>query len=254
MGVTLNAIKFLRFAERSGVNFERTLMLGRQQMMFPNSGYAEELFKSLGAKTVDSMDAWGGEGATIVHDLNNPVPERLCKGYTCVFDGGTIEHIYDEVQAFQNAFGMVANNGHFLCEHVANNLMGHGLRTFSPEMMWLRLNNHGFDGLVYVREESILGKPTWFKFVPNQRLPLVPVQSKRPLVINVIARKTVEGHPFINQQCCDWSSTPNSKARAIGYALYKRLPMLALILEKAYWAVQTGGKLTTNRNYARVDV
>lgn len=229
-------------------------MLGRQQMMFPNSGYAEDLFKSLGAKTVDSMDVWDGEGATIVHDLNKPIPERLHKAYTCVFDGGTIEHIYDETQTFENAFGMVENGGHFLCEHVANNAMGHGLRTFSPELMWLKLSNHGFDGSVYVREESMFGKPTWFKYVPNQKLPLIPVASKRGLAINVIARRVAETRPFQNQQCCDWSAKPNSKARALGYALYRRVPLLALMLEKVYWAMQSGGNLRSNRNYIKVDI
>src|SRR5262245_60965155 len=45
-----------------------------RRLLAENLTFAEPLFKVLGAKTVDSIDYSDFEGASIVHDLNQPVP------------------------------------------------------------------------------------------------------------------------------------------------------------------------------------
>jgi hypothetical protein len=101
-----------------------------------NSGFAEPLFRYLGSKTIVSMDASSFEGAEIVHDMNSPVPAELYARFDTIFDGGTIEHIFNAPMAFENVRRMLKVGGTFLSVNAANNQLGHGFYQYSPELMW----------------------------------------------------------------------------------------------------------------------
>src|SRR5690242_14445837 len=102
MGLSIDGTRFVAQARQAGVRFERTLTLGRQHMVVgperietilresgawpPPQGEAafrqalrasswrfETFAAALGAKVVDSCDASDYEGATIIHDLNQPI-------------------------------------------------------------------------------------------------------------------------------------------------------------------------------------
>lgn len=125
-----------------GDNFER----GRDVFMahdhshqyesiFRQDGWhSDDFFKYLGVSSVDSMDYSGFEGASIVHDLNKPVPIDLHNKYDTIFDGGTIEHVFDVKTVMENIKAMIKVGGTFIAVSPANNLMGHGFYQFSPEL------------------------------------------------------------------------------------------------------------------------
>ncbi len=96
--------------------------------------YADAFWKLLGAVEAETMDVSDYEGATIVHDLNLPVPDRLKLRYDAVCDLGTLEHVFDFPTALENCLSMVRVGGHFLTFSVANNCFGHGFYQFSPEL------------------------------------------------------------------------------------------------------------------------
>ena len=102
--------------------------------IFSSDGYTETLFEYFGCSKVDSMDASDYERATIIHDLNEPVPERLYGQYDVIFDGGTIEHIFDVKTVFENVKKMLKVNGVFLSVNGGNNHLGHGFYQFSPDL------------------------------------------------------------------------------------------------------------------------
>ena len=117
MGITKNCARFLSYATTKGVSFSDTIMLGRQELFvtpfefstylsqfnipyneIPKSfegQFAEQLFHALGARVIDSMDISTFEKATVIHDLNLAIPETLRRKYTVVFDGGTLEHVFN---------------------------------------------------------------------------------------------------------------------------------------------------------------
>jgi SAM-dependent methyltransferase len=158
-------VAFLALARRLGVSFETTLQLGRQTMApdvpiakafeeaglrppageTTRDGYADGLFRLLGAAEVASLDASDWEGATVVHDLNEPLPDELRDRYTAVFDGGTLEHVFEVSRAMRSALQAVRPGGHFLAIASANNLCGHGFYQFSPELYFSFLSAAGFD-------------------------------------------------------------------------------------------------------------
>jgi hypothetical protein len=151
MGLEETAAQFLMAAQRGGTDFSKTLTLGRQQMMMspwqaqriglaPDvaTGFADSFFAGLGAQTVDSLDASDFEGASMVHDLNQPIGTDQMGRYSVVVDGGTLEHIFDIPTALRSVLSMVAENGHFLSISPVNNEAGHGFYQFSPEL-WFRV-------------------------------------------------------------------------------------------------------------------
>ena len=87
--------------------------------------FADDVLLPLGYH-VDSMDASDYEGANIVHDLNLPIPPALRERYDLVWDGGTLEHIFNFPVAIFNAMHMVKVGGHLLLETPTNNQCGHG--------------------------------------------------------------------------------------------------------------------------------
>ncbi|MEJ8823990.1 hypothetical protein WKW80_18490 [Variovorax humicola] len=161
MGVDVYVLKFLTHCRQHFGPFNRTFQIGRQgiyldQRHLPiadaivrehgigenfrsvggSEPYAETLFKALGATDVISCDVSPYEGAHLVHDFNNPVPEEWRGGFDTVFDGGSIEHIFNAPVALANLMQLTRIGGRVLSINGANDFLGHGLYQFSPELMF----------------------------------------------------------------------------------------------------------------------
>jgi SAM-dependent methyltransferase len=165
MGLDFNSIKFLLWSKNLGVAFDRTLTLGRQGLTcsrgrlgraFQNFGlsvtdgevdlcfkreaftelYADDFLKLLGVKEMVSVDYSDFEGATLLHDLNQPFPGHLLGSFDLVIDGGTLEHIYNYPDALSHCLGLLRVGGHFVAVTPASGQMGHGFYQFSPELFF----------------------------------------------------------------------------------------------------------------------
>jgi len=96
--------------------------------------YFEGLFRDMGYKVTDSIDASAYEDATIIHNLNLPLlPPLLETKYDYILDGGTIEHIFNCPQVCENIINMMNVGGIYCSVTVNNNFSGHGIYQFSPE-------------------------------------------------------------------------------------------------------------------------
>jgi hypothetical protein len=165
MGLDYNSIKILLWAKNLGVSFERSLTLGHQGLdCSPRrfrrvlwdfglrateeeivrclhhdpcaSVYADEFLRFLGAKELASVDRSHFEGATLLHDLNDRFPEQQRGRFTLVFDGGTLEHVFDYPAALRHCLELVALGGYFITSAPAQNFMGHGFYQISPELFF----------------------------------------------------------------------------------------------------------------------
>ena len=159
MGLDINAVQFLIAARKRGVEFGEVLTLGRQDLnvfpakmrkvlhssglsdeLFrpeaPDTRFAEPIFKTLGAKQVYSMDFSAYEGASFVHDLNEPIGPVLRERFDLVYDGGTLEHVFHFPTALQNTMEMVRVGGNLFIHTGTNNYCGHGFYQFSPELFF----------------------------------------------------------------------------------------------------------------------
>ena len=167
MALDFNCVKFLLWSKNLGVAFDRTLTLGHQgiglscsrgkarralqQFNLPATEpeidlsfqrkaftelFADDFLKLLGAKEVVSVDRSDFEGATLLHDLNQPFPEQLRETFDLVIDGGTLEHIYNYPEALSNCLDLLRVGGHFVTITPASGQMGHGFYQFSPELFF----------------------------------------------------------------------------------------------------------------------
>lgn len=158
MGIDLAALRFLLDSRLRMGPFDKTLQIGHQgihlrpdqreytdaiirrsglgtstEALIGGESYADRLFLNLGASEVQTMDASSYEGATVVHDLNTPVPANLHASYDTIYDGGSIEHIFNVPMVVANYVAMLREGGRLLIATVANNYLGHGFYQFSPE-------------------------------------------------------------------------------------------------------------------------
>jgi hypothetical protein len=80
---------------------------------------------------LEVLDVAPVRGGELIHDLNQPVPERLHARYALVIDPGTLEHCFNIAQAAKNVAHMVAPAG---CVFHGNplNMYNHGFYNLHP--------------------------------------------------------------------------------------------------------------------------
>lgn len=205
MGIDIAGLRFLRYA-LSGQALGDTLTLGRQEihisaqilrhetgMTNPDASnpFCEWLLEtSFSASKVASMDISNYEHATLIHDINKPIPIALMNRFDSVLDFGTLEHVFNFPQAVQNCIAMCKTDGMIVHVLPANNQCGHGFWQVSPELFFSLYNEtNGFcDTEVYLVSPN---RPSEFfrvkKPTNGQR---ANVKSKNDLVVAVFTRKS----------------------------------------------------------------
>ena len=221
MGLDSASIKFLCAAKSFGVDFSNLLMIGRQSLFAEESAlhsvfsvlgvdadakaflraneYGEEFFSLLGAREINSLDYSTYEDATIVHDMNAPIPDELGQRFSVVYDGGTLEHVFNVPQALKNCLEMVQVGGYFVQANVANNFMGHGFWQFSPELIFRVCSpENGFEVHgVFLHEVKTRGG--WYSVSdPREVGQRVFLCNSAPTYILTIAKKTSAEKIFAN--------------------------------------------------------
>ena len=221
MGLDNTAAQTLCGARSVGADFTSTLMIGRQWLLAapeavrevarlhgapvppiePGQPFAEPFFAMLGAAHVDSLDVSTFEGATVQHDLNRPVPADLHGKYDLVFDGGSLEHVFNFPVALQACMEMVRPGGHFVQVSNANNFMGHGFWQISPELMYRAMSpENGFEIVAVMLRELRRGADLRGKFHiardPHRLGWRVELSNRHPTYIVTIARRTGSGPVF----------------------------------------------------------
>jgi SAM-dependent methyltransferase len=160
VAIDLHTAKFLIACRAAGVSFSRTITLGHQALLLSpgerrtlfkslrnataedeaelakGGCYADGLFQLLGAEEMVSIDASPYEGASLTHDMNDPLPADYAGQFDLVFDGGTLEHIFNFPCALRNCMELVRPGGHLVLHTPTNNWSGHGFYQFSPEVFF----------------------------------------------------------------------------------------------------------------------
>lgn len=214
MGIDKDAAKFLLSARERRVNFQKTLMLGNQLFDVPRSDYkilsdtfnlkelariktSNDFFYLLGAEEVSAMDISDYEGATILHDLNQPIGDELKEKFTFVLDGGTLEHIFNFPNALSNAMKMVKVGGHLVIITGGNNFFGHGFYQFSPELFYRALSEE--NGFAVKRLVAAEVRGNWYEAAdPKQIKGRVELINDKPVYLMVLAEKRASKPLFVN--------------------------------------------------------
>lgn len=91
-----------------------------------------ELFHLMGFSKVLSLDISSYEGADIIFDLSKDLPEDLVGQFDYIYDGGTLEHIFNVPKALNNIGAMCKIGGIIIHDVPCNNWIDHGFYSFSP--------------------------------------------------------------------------------------------------------------------------
>jgi hypothetical protein len=130
------------------------------------------------------------EGASLIHDLNLPIDESLKERFSVVFDGGTLEHIFNVPQALRNCIEMLREGGTFIQHSPANNFMGHGFYQFSPELIYQVFSkSNGFEVVALLLQESVRGGRWYTVANPAEAGRRVQMTNRLPTTICTIARR-----------------------------------------------------------------
>jgi SAM-dependent methyltransferase len=223
MAIDFNSVKFLLWAKNLGVDFTRTATLGHQglpcrihhfrgaardfgfkadedqiQRCFRHepctSLYSDEFLRFLGAREIVTVDKSDFEDANFLHDLNEPFPDAMRGTFDLVFDGGTLEHVFNYPSALKHCLELLRVGGHFVTIPPANGQMGHGFYQFSPELFFgIFDNQNGFALRKIVLFEPTREDAAFYEVRnPAQIGVRVELKSSRPFQLAVLARRTAE--------------------------------------------------------------
>jgi len=103
------------------VQLDRRTVQARQDA---DNNYIDDvtLFSAIGATTLDVMDVTDYEGANIVHNLCEPLPEALNGQFDLVFNGSVLDNIFDPAAALRNITRLLKPNGRVIHIEMASNL------------------------------------------------------------------------------------------------------------------------------------
>ena len=255
MAITNSFAQFLLHLKKNKVSFENTLTLGRLRLYATVPGlnkiakdmglnlkfdsahgndYTEEFFKILGANKTDSLDYSDYESATILADLNEPLPSTMHKGYTAVLDSGTLEHVFNFPVAIASCMKAIKVGGVYIGITPANNMMGHGFYQFSPELYFRVFNqDNGFEVtemLIGVMDDAGTEIEKWYEVKdPAEVKARVTLRNFKETYLFIAAKKIQEvelfkTNPFQNDYANAWDRSKKESAGEVSTArkLYKQ--------------------------------
>ena len=94
-----------------------------------------EFFSMFGFNKIESMGYSEDEGASILHDLNLPVPESLKGQFDVIYDGSTITNLFNIPQALKNIHDMLKDDGIIIHTLPSNNHVDQGYYMLSPTLL-----------------------------------------------------------------------------------------------------------------------
>lgn len=149
-------------------------------------------FAALAGIETQALDNSDYEAAEIVWDLNQPAPAELERRFGLIFDGGTLEHVFDTRVALQNLCRMVKPGGRIIHTNPASNYLAHGFYQFSPTLYYDFYGANGFRDLrCFIAEQppwTTTGRH-WRLWEWDPRRPYSHVRSNRLLMVFFCAER-----------------------------------------------------------------
>jgi SAM-dependent methyltransferase len=127
--------------------------------------HCQTVFKMLGFESISVLDFSAFEGADVVHDLNQELPEELHGQFDMVIDHGTLEHVFDFPTGLNNVFKLLKIGGRAHFSMPSGNFFDHGFYMLQPTLMsdWLTTNQWEINSIQVARftpNQEI--EPVWF--------------------------------------------------------------------------------------------
>jgi hypothetical protein len=249
MGIEINAVKSFELLKNKNIKIDNLATLGRQFLYIKPKKFikyidknrrkkyldlkwldnADGFFKVCGAKNIDSFDFSEYENANHIWDMNKSIIEEYKNKYDLLFDGGTLEHIFNFPIAIKNCMEMIKVGGHFLSITCANNFSGHGFYQFSPELFFrIFSKENGFENTeIYISENNI-----WYRVLdPNSVKSRVLFKNSQQTYIIIFSKKTkiceiFQSFPYQSDYVDLWKGTEHTTHRQLLKKILEKLSYL----------------------------
>jgi hypothetical protein len=180
----------------------------------------------MGATLVESFDVSDYEQATHIADFNLPI--AAARQYDTVFDFGSLEHIFDQKQAFANVHAL-ASEGAIVCHILpVNNLAGHGLWQYCSDLLYevYSAENGFFNTKVFYA--SAMNFKYWYEAPPPRAGLRTQIASLEPVIAIAIAERSAVGMTglHVTQTFYEhaWGNAAGpTKAAALGVRIKRQL-------------------------------
>jgi len=114
------------------------------------------------------------------YDMNYAVPETEYERYGTLIDIGSVEHVFDTRQCFENCLRMVAVGGHYLLHTPVNGYFAHGFHIFNPECLRGVFELNGYQ-ILYEKYSNFQGEPIADPSSPGDILTWMVARKERSL-------------------------------------------------------------------------
>jgi SAM-dependent methyltransferase len=130
------------------------------------------VFRSLADCTVSALDISDYEGAEIIHDMNRPLPWRYKRRFDFVYDGSSLDNIFNGPQALMNMWDLLKPGGRLVMYDAANSAKT-AYAQYSPDWYidFFAINNAA-DCKIYVQEFPRGAQPIFADPVPTDEPPI----------------------------------------------------------------------------------
>jgi len=203
--------------------------------------YSDGFLKAIGVENLQILDISSYENATIIHDLNTPIPNSLRNQFSLVIDIGTSEHVYNVTQSLENLRDLCKAQGHVLVVSPANNWLGHGFYQFSPELFYRAFDREfGFEiQSLYLIKKRYFGESWYALNDPKNVGRRGTIFTNKRCYIAVIATKSDSVSRTVTPQQSDYVSTWEGQEISKLGRVYLRMPgLVRTILDRTAIAIQ----------------
>lgn len=152
------------------------------------------LFSMFGKVNYQTLDISSYEHASIVHNLNIPVPKILENQFDFIIDGGTFDHLFDLKTCFENVTKLLKPGGRIFQWNAASNYANAGYLSFSADFFndYYTLNNYA-DCRTFFAVSHSMGAQNWclYEFIPPKNTNAYPFfkPSYMHVMVIVLAEK-----------------------------------------------------------------
>ena len=129
----------------------------------------ESFFSLFGNINYRTLDVSNYENASIIHNLNFPIPKELEGQFDFIIDGGTFDHLFDIKTCFENVTKLLKPGGRILQWNAASNFANAAYISFSADFFYdyYALNSFA-DCRTFFAISHSMGAQNWlfYEFIP----------------------------------------------------------------------------------------
>ncbi len=184
---------------------------------------ADRFFKALRFSEYQSLDLLDSEGASIIHDLSQPVPHRWRAHFDLVIDGGTIEHVFDIAAALRHIVGLLKVGGAAFHVSPLSGWENHGFYSINPKLLtrFYRANGFQIESAQVVRLSKTSSiREARFDDLTDFDAPLQADSLREYALLVLVARKVAEPATIVGPIDTHQKAAPTATARLRDDLLY----------------------------------